>query len=153
MKASCNRFAVSLRALSVGVLVAFLLAGWFARHERVLCIGEDGQRRIEYSNRGFCADSSSSSETASVTCAASTSAESRQNHCGSCVDIPIVSELYRHQAAIRGYATAVFTHTGVIHNDLGALIVNENSVQVSLPVKLSHCRSVVQSLRATVLLI
>lgn len=153
VKAVPKHICVTLRVLSVGVVAIYCLAGFSAHYERVLCIGEDGHRQIEYASRGFCAEPQSASQNASATFDSFSSATSRQEHCGSCVDFPIVTTPFGFQAVVRSVASEFSSHTGNIYLFPEPGSANGAALPKSHPITLSHSSSAARSLRATVLLI
>ncbi len=143
----------AFRALTVGVLAFCCLPGLTGQTGRVLCVGEGGHRHIEYAQNGPCVDSPSAAVPVAAISAHLRSEEDSQEHCGRCVDIPMLSESARHQPATRAFSPEFPAHSMAAFAVSTVLTGNDSFHEALPPANLPHHGSAVRSLRATVLLI
>lgn len=90
-----------LRASSACVLLFCLSLGIVGTGDQILCQGEDGHRQVEYANNGCCTAPPTPQESLLRFSATVVQTNAMQDHCGSCVDIPLLTGAMKFLPATR----------------------------------------------------
>ena len=78
------------RSVFACVLMLCLSSGIFSAGNPTLCLGEDGHRQVAYANHGCCAAPFAPQEPLLRFSADDVQTDAKQDHCDSCVDIPLL---------------------------------------------------------------
>lgn len=92
------------------VALAYLLAATGPAGGAVLCIGADGQAAIEYANKGACASFAWETTERPSTGSAIRPTVPPNNHCGSCIDIPLRPDEVNNQLVLHRMSPSANLH-------------------------------------------
>jgi len=101
MRSPAAQFMATFRNLSFGALISCCVFGLLLQSSRVLCVGEDGHRQLEAAIRNCCAQPTKFPTSPSLESAQLASREEGGSHCGSCIDIPLVSNSFTCGQSVR----------------------------------------------------
>lgn len=151
MRSPAAQFMATVRNLSFGAVVFCCVFGLLLQSSRVLCVGEDGHRQLEAAIRNCCAQPTKLPTSPSLESAQLASPEEGGSHCGSCIDIPLVSNSFTFSQSVRVTAPH-FASQPILAIILPiATSACESLCPTVLPAEVSPSRLALRSLRTTVI--
>lgn len=153
MRSPATYLMATLRTLSFGAMVSCCVFGLLLQSSRVLCVGEDGHRQLEAAIRSCCAQPEGIPASVSLEIVRLASPKGESGHCGSCVDIPLVSNSFTSTQSVR-VAAPHFLPQSVLLFILPISTSAYESLCHPVPfAEVSHSVTALRSLRTTVILV